>query len=174
MKTTMYLAGGCFWCVEADFSKSDSSLQLMPGYMGGNEENPSYQQVCIGLTGHYEVVRVTFDEKHFESIIDTYWRMIDPFDPGGQLHDRGLQYRTVIFFTTPQQERYAIKRKNQIQKASGRMVYTLILPAKTFYPAEVYHQRYFVKNKSRYNQYVKSSLRQERLDAVWAHVSNRD
>ena len=166
MKTKIYLAGGCFWCIEADLAKFDSSLNMLPGYMGGTVENPSYKEVCVGLTGHYEVVRVTTDAS-FEPIIDAYWRMIDPFDPSGQLHDRGLQYRTAIFYTTEAQKEYAIAAKQQIQANSNQMVHTLILPAKKFYPAEVFHQKYYQKNSVRYEAYSKASQRHEKLAIIW-------
>lgn len=166
MKTKIYLAGGCFWCIEADLAKYDSSLNMLPGYMGGNLENPSYEEVCMGLTGHYEVVRVVTN-KSFEPVIDAFWQMIDPFDPSGQLHDRGLQYRTAIFYTNDHQKDYALETKKKIQKNSDRMVHTLILPEKTFYPAEVYHQKYHQKNSDRYSAYVKASKRHEKLAKIW-------
>ena len=166
MKTTIYLAGGCFWCIEADLTKYDPTLNILPGYMGGNVENPSYQEVCMGLSGHYEVVRVT-TKKSFEPIINAFWRMIDPFDPSGQLHDRGLQYRTAIFYTTEAQKKFAVESKSQIQKEVDQMVHTLILPAKTFYQAEVYHQKYRQKNIVRYDNYVKASKRHEKLAKIW-------
>ena len=166
MKTKIYFAGGCFWCVEADLAKHDTSLNMLPGYMGGSIENPTYQDVCMGLTGHYEVVRVA-TEKPVEPIIDVFWRMIDPFDPSGQLHDRGLQYRTAIFYTTEEQKSYAIQTKKAIQEKSNQIVHTLILPAKKFYQAEVYHQKYHHKNSTRYEAYVKSSGRHEKLAKIW-------
>ena len=166
MKTKIYLAGGCFWCIEADLAKFDASLNILPGYMGGTVENPSYKEVCIGLTGHYEVVRVATD-KPIEPIIDAFWRMIDPFDPSGQLYDRGLQYRTAVFYTTDAQKDYAITTKQNIQKNVGEMVQTLILPAKKFYPAEVFHQKYHQKNSVRYEAYSKASGRHEKLAKIW-------
>lgn len=166
MKTKIYLAGGCFWCIEADITKFDSKLNVLPGYMGGQTQNPTYEEVCMGLTGHYEVVRVVTDNP-FEPIIDSFWRMIDPFDPSGQLHDRGLQYRTAIFYTNEAQKEYALKTKKAIQDQFEQVVHTLILPAKTFFPAEVYHQKYHVKNHDRYQTYVTASGRHHLLKEIW-------
>ena len=162
----IYFAGGCFWCIEADFTKSFKNIQCTPGYMGGDSTDPTYEQVCMGHTGHYEVVRLK-GTIALEKLIDAYWRMIDPFDPGGQLNDRGLHYRTAIFYTTPEQKAYARLTKDQIQLRTKKTIYTEIAPATTFYTAEVYHQSFFKKNPEHYERYLNASCRVKRLKDIW-------
>lgn len=162
----IFFAGGCFWCIEASFAKHFEGIQCTPGYMGGEDPNPSYEQVCMGHTGHYEVVRIQ-GEVPFEKLIDAFWRMIDPFDPAGQFNDRGLQYRTAIFYTTEPQKAYARKTKDALQAKTKKTIYTEITDAQPFYAAELYHQRFFKKNPEHYAQYENASCRVERLKSIW-------
>lgn len=114
---------------------------MEPGYTGGKRENPTYEQVCSGATGHYEAVRVTFDEDRvaYDQLLDVFWRQIDPTDAGGQFADRGSQYRTAIFYADEVQRRAAEDSKKRVAKLLGKEVVTQIMPAAPFWPAEGYH-----------------------------------
>jgi len=168
------LAGGCFWCVEADLSKVHGVLEVVSGYTGGSVDDPDYEQVVRGGTGHYEAVRVRFDPSRVEysTILDAFWRSIDPTDEGGQFADRGEQYRTAIFYHTEQQRTQAEASKAALA-ASGRFerpIVTPILPAQAFFPAEDYHQDYARNNPGHYQRYRVLSGRQPFLDRHWNMV----
>lgn len=172
VKETAILAGGCFWCLEADLKKLDGVLEAVSGYTGGNVDNPDYDQVVSGRTGHFEAVQVRFDPRiiSYERLLDAFWRAIDPTDPGGQFADQGPQYRTAIFFHGEEQ-RLAAEASRQALEASGRFsrpVATLILAAATFYPAEEYHQDYARTNPGHYQRYRVLSGRQPFLDKHWS------
>ncbi|MDD4170481.1 MAG: peptide-methionine (S)-S-oxide reductase MsrA, partial [Desulfotomaculaceae bacterium] len=131
-------AGGCFWCMVAPFEDLDGVESVVSGYMGGHVERPTYEQVCSGDTGHYEVVQVSFDPAvlPYARLLEEYWRQIDPTDAGGQFFDRGTSYKTVIFYHNEEQRREAEKSKMELS-AGGRFdrpVATKILPAAEFYP----------------------------------------
>lgn len=156
---TIYLGAGCFWCVEAIFSELTGILSVMPGYMGGHLPNPTYKQVCTGLTGHAEVCRVIFDPDHItvDEILEVYWQTHDPTTLNRQGNDVGPQYRSVIFYTSDyQKERaYYFKKKLNDENVFGRPVVTSIEPASDFYPAEDYHRNYYELNSEQpYCQYV--------------------
>ena len=164
-------AGGCFWCMVQPFDTWDGVHSVISGYTGGEIENPTYEQVKTGKTGHYEVVEVTFDSKKitFETILDLFWKQIDPTDSGGQFDDRGDQYRTGIFYTTEEQREAAEASKKQLA-ASGifsKPIVTEILPAEVFYPAEAYHQDFYKKEKEAYQKDREESGRDEFLEAYW-------
>ena len=164
-------AGGCFWCLEADMSKLEGVLEAVSGYTGGHTENPTYEQVATGLTGHFEAVRVFFDSGliSYNQLLEAFWKSIDPTDPGGQFADRGSQYRTAIFFHDEKQ-RIAAEESRKALEATGKFqgpVATLILPADEFYPAEDYHQQYYEKNKEHYRRYRVLSGRQDFLERQW-------
>lgn len=140
---------GCFWGVESAFRQIPGVIDAKVGYAGGTLENPTYQQVCTDRTGHAEVTQVTFDPSvvSYETLLDAFWDMHDPTTPNRQGPDVGSQYRSVIFFHSPEQEATA-KASIAKQTVSGRFkrpIVTQIAPAPTFYPAEEYHQRYFEK-----------------------------
>lgn len=137
---------GCFWGVEAAFRQLPGVTDVISGYSGGQAENPTYQQVCTGRTGHAEVVQVTYDPDvvSYAALLDLFWRMHDPTTPNRQGPDVGTQYRSAIFYTTPEQAQEAIESKNALE-TSGKFkkpIVTQIEAASTFYPAEEYHQRY--------------------------------
>jgi peptide-methionine (S)-S-oxide reductase len=141
---------GCFWGVEAAFSRVPGVIEAVSGYSGGHTENPSYKDVCTDETGHAEVVQVTYDpaKVSFEKLLDVFWTMHDPTQVNRQGPDFGSQYRTAIFFHTPEQEAAA---RASVQKLEGakqfpRPIVTQIVAAGDFYRAEEYHQRYFEKN----------------------------
>lgn len=144
------LGGGCFWCLEAAFLQLEGVEQVVSGYSGGHVENPTYEQVCTGTTGHAEVVQITFDPGiiTYPQLLEVFFAIHDPTTLNRQGADVGPQYRSVIFYHTPEQKEAA---EAMIQKleASGRWkdpIVTELQPAQTFYPAEEYHQRYFEKN----------------------------
>ncbi|MCJ8502792.1 peptide-methionine (S)-S-oxide reductase MsrA [Desulfatitalea alkaliphila] len=167
-------AGGCFWCVEADFEKqngTDGILSVVSGYTGGHVENPTYEQVTSGDTGHYEAVQVTYDPRRisYEQLLDIFWRHVDPTDPGGQFVDRGGQYRSAIFYHDETQKRLAQQSRDALA-VSGRFdkpLVTNILPYTRFYEAEEYHQDYYKKSSWRYKLYRANSGRDRFLRAAW-------
>jgi peptide-methionine (S)-S-oxide reductase len=138
---------GCFWQVEVEFRNVDGVKEALVGYMGGELDNPSYEQVCTDRTGHAEVCQVTFDpeEVSYEQLLEIFWGLHDPTQLNRQGPDRGSQYRTAIFSHTPEQERLAIASREREQANHRRPVVTEIVPAGTFWPAEDYHQRYLEK-----------------------------
>lgn len=165
-------AGGCFWCMVTPFEELPGIHGIVSGYTGGHVENPTYEQVKTGTTGHYEVVQVTFDPELFayERLLELYWPQIDPTDEGGQFQDRGPQYRTAIFYHNEEQHELALKTKAEVA-ASGRFgdkpVVTEILPAVVFYPAEEYHQDYHKKNTKHYKEDREQSGRDEFINEHW-------
>ncbi|MES2744508.1 MAG: peptide-methionine (S)-S-oxide reductase MsrA [Bdellovibrionota bacterium] len=168
---TAIFAGGCFWCLESEYQEINGVKSVVSGYIGGSNKNPTYKEVGTGKTGHAEAIRVIFDPKKvsFEKLLDLYWREADPTDGGGQFVDRGSQYRTEIFYTTPEQKKIAEASKAALAK-SGRFTKPLVTPitkAPEFYEAEDYHQDYYKKNPSNYKQYKENSGRKEYQEDVW-------
>jgi peptide methionine sulfoxide reductase msrA/msrB len=164
-------AGGCFWCVEADFEKVPGVVEVVSGYSGGKKENPSYEEVSSGTTGHVEAVQVLYDpgKVSYRQLLDVFWRHVDPTDPGGQFVDRGKQYRTVIFFHDEEQRRAAEESKEQLVN-SGRFekpIVTEIVALDAFYPAEEYHQDYHRTHALRYKFYRWNSGRDQFLREAW-------
>lgn len=164
-------AGGCFWCMVEPFERLEGVIKVVSGYTGGCKEKPTYEDVCSGTSGHYEAVQITFDAKKiaYQLLLDTFWRQIDPTDPGGQFHDRGKSYRTAIFYHNELQRQLAVDSKKDLA-ASNRFpdpIATQILPATTFYAAEEYHQGYYRKNPARYKHYRIGSGREIFLEANW-------
>lgn len=164
-------AGGCFWCTEADFDKVPGVISTTSGYIGGKTVNPTYKQVSGGKTGHIEAVQVRFDpaKTSFSKLLTAFWPTIDPLTPNRQFCDEGSQYRSAIFYHDTDQQRQAEASKAELT-ASGRFtqpIVTEILPATTFYPAEEYHQDYYIKNPIRYSYYRSNCGRDARLAEVW-------
>lgn len=171
-------AGGCFWCMVEPFEHLPGIIRVVSGYTGGHKENPTYEEVCSDTTGHYEAVQITYDPSIFpyKQLLDIFWRQIDPTDPGGQFHDRGNSYRTAIFYHTEEQKKLAEQSKRELAE-SGRFskpIVTAILPAKTFYPAEEYHQNYHRKNRLRYLMYRKGSGRDEFIRRHWQDPKQKE
>jgi peptide-methionine (S)-S-oxide reductase len=164
-------AGGCFWCVEADFDKVPGVMSTTSGYIGGAKANPTYSEVSSGTTGHVEAVKVVYDPTAvtYAKLLYVYWRNVDPLTREGQFCDFGEQYRTAIFYTSDEQKRLALASKAEIDasKRFKRPVVTDILPAGTFYPAEAYHQDYYRTNPLRYNLYRFNCGRDTRLEELW-------
>jgi peptide-methionine (S)-S-oxide reductase len=164
-------AGGCFWCMVKPFDQWDGIEKVVSGYSGGHVENPTYEQVKTGTTGHYEVVQITFDPRVFpyEKLLEIYWQQIDPTDDGGQFHDRGSQYRTAIFYHNEKQRELAEKSKKELE-ASGKFnkpIVTEILKAQPFYPAEDYHQDFYKKSPKEYKEDRAKSGRDEFIKQYW-------
>ncbi len=164
-------AGGCFWCVEADFEKVKGVVEVISGYTGGRTENPSYKEVSSGKTGHVEAVQVIYDpaKVSYEELLDAFWKHVDPTDPDGQFVDRGEQYRSIIFYNDEKQRAAAEESKRKLE-SSGRFdkpIVTEILPVSKFYRAEEYHQGYSRKNPLRYRYYRFSSGRDQFLAKIW-------
>lgn len=164
-------AGGCFWCTEADFDKLPGVLETTSGYIGGSIENPTYEEVSSGRTGHIEAVQVRFDPRqtNYAKLLEAFWPTIDPVNGSGQFCDNGPQYRSAIFYQDAEQQRLAEASKS-VLAASGRLaqpIATEILAATPFYPAEDYHQDYHTKNPLRYSYYRHGCGRDQRLKELW-------
>lgn len=164
-------AGGCFWCMEGPFEKIEGVEAALSGYTGGSEQHPTYELVSSGRTGHTEAVRVIYDPKlvTYDTLLDTYWRSMDPTDAGGQFADRGSQYRPAIFTHTPEQAEQARASKEALQK-SGRFADPIIVPiepAGDFWVAEDYHQDYYLTHTDHYNRYRRGSGRAGFLEKIW-------
>ena len=171
---TATFAGGCFWCSEADFEKQNGTngiVAVISGYTGGHYENPTYEQVTSGGTGHFEAIQVTYDPNRisYEQLLDIFWRHVDPTDPGGQFVDRGSQYRSAIFYHDAWQKELAERSREKLANSGrfGKPVATEILPFTHFYPAEDYHQDYYKKNPLRYKLYRANSGRDRFIRAAW-------
>lgn len=168
-------AGGCFWCMVKPFDQFEGIEKVVSGYSGGHVENPSYEQVKTGATGHLEVVEITFNPKIFtyEQLLEIYWQQIDPTDNEGQFQDRGDQYKPTIFVQNDRQREVAEKTKHELD-ASGRYkktVNTPILDAKPFYKAEENHQDFYKKNPKHYTEDRANSGRDEFLSTSWEQQS---
>jgi peptide methionine sulfoxide reductase msrA/msrB len=164
-------AGGCFWCTEADFEKLPGVVKVISGYTGGNKENPTYEEVSSGRTGHLEAVQVYYDPTRitYEELLKYFWRHVDPTDAGGQFVDRGPQYRSAIFYHDEEQKQSAEKSKEALGK-SGRFnkpIVTEILKFSKFYEAEDYHQDYYKTHPLKYKFYRYRSGRDQFLEKVW-------
>ncbi|PAQ14057.1 methionine sulfoxide reductase [Bacillaceae bacterium SAOS 7] len=169
-------AGGCFWCMVAPFDEQPGIKEVISGYTGGHTVNPTYEEVCSDTTGHYEAVQITFDPNIFsyEKLLELFWQQIDPTDAGGQFNDRGLSYRTAIFYHNEEQKQLAETSKAELA-ASGRFqnpIVTEILPASPFYQAEEKHQGYYKKNAFHYNMYKEGSGRAPFIREHWKRVKS--
>ncbi len=164
-------AGGCFWCMEHPFDELDGVVSTTSGYIGGHTPSPTYSQVSAGTTGHAEAVKVVYDPAKvgYGRLLEVFWRNVDPLDGGGQFCDRGDQYRTAIFYETEEQRQLAERSKQELA-ASGRFdrpIVTPIVAAGEFFPAEDYHQNYYLVNPIRYKFYRHGCGRDKRLKEVW-------
>ena len=164
-------AGGCFWCMEPPFDKLDGVVATISGYTGGAKLNPTYEEVSSGSTGHAEAVEVEYDPKKvsYEKLLDVFWHNVDPTQKDAQFCDHGNQYRTAIFAVNDEQKKLAEASKAALAKSKpfkGDIV-TEIVPATTFYPAEDYHQDYYMKNPVRYKFYRTGCGRDARLKELW-------
>ncbi len=168
---TATFAGGCFWCMEPPFDKIPGVISTISGFTGGHTENPNYQQVSTGQTGHAEAVQVIYDpnEVNYQTLLSTFWVNIDPTISNGQFCDQGSQYRSAIFFHNDNQKKLAEVSLVKLQQ-SGRFntsIKTQIVPASQFYPAEELHQNYYKKNYFTYQFYRTLCGRDKRLKFLW-------
>jgi methionine-S-sulfoxide reductase len=173
---TATFAGGCFWCTEAAFDLTDGVYEAISGYTGGSVEDPTYEQVTSGTTGHAEAVQVIYDagQISYDELLTIYWRTIDPTDAGGQLYDRGSQYRTAIFYHDDEQRDLAEASRAALEE-SGRFdepIVTEIQEARSFYPAEEYHQDFYLKAPDYYAAYVDGSQRYPFLERIWGEQAD--
>jgi peptide-methionine (S)-S-oxide reductase len=162
-------AGGCFWCMEAPFDKLPGVRSSTSGYMGGQTKNPTYEQVSAGSTGHAEAVQVVYDPRKitYAQLLDTFWKNIDPLDKSGQFCDKGTQYRSAIFYGNEEERQEAEASRARVEQRLGRPVVTEIVAAGVFYPAEEYHQDFYLRNPARYYQYRQGCGRDRRLKQLW-------
>ncbi len=167
-------AGGCFWCMEQPFDKIEGVLATTSGYAGGKKSNPTYEEVSGGGTGHTEVVQVLYDPKKvtYEKLLDVFWRNVDPTVRDRQFCDVGSQYRTSIFVHTDDQRRAAEASKTALEKSKPfkEAIVTPIVVAAEFWPAEEYHQDYYVKNPLQYSYYRTGCGRDVRLKKLWGNA----
>jgi peptide methionine sulfoxide reductase msrA/msrB len=174
---TATFAGGCFWCMEAPFEKLPGIYSAVSGYSGGTEQNPTYEEVSKGVTGHAESVQIIYNPQviSYWQLLDTYWKNIDPTDPGGSFHDRGDQYRSFIFYHNAEQKYLAEKLKQKLEQLGvfDKKIVTMIAPFRAFYRAEEYHQDYYKKNPVRYHSYRQASGRDDFLKSVWKNAGSR-
>jgi peptide-methionine (S)-S-oxide reductase len=175
------VAGGCFWCVEADFEKVPGVTDVVSGFTGGGVDNPTYKQVTAGGTGHFEAVEIRFDPAQisYDEIIRLFLRSVDPLDAGGQFCDRGDSYRTAIFVSDKAQKAAAEAAVAAAEEQLGQGIVTPILPAATFWPAEAYHQDYYKsrdivltragpkQKRNAYAFYREACGRDARVKAIW-------
>lgn len=168
---TAIFAGGCFWCMEPPFDKLDGVISTTSGYTAGQKENPSYKEVSSGTTGHTEAVQIVFDPEKvsYAELLDVFWKNIDPFVINRQFCDSGNQYRSGLYYLNQDQEKSARLSREHLEKTKTieKPVVTEIVAASTFYPAEEYHQDYYIKNPLRYKFYRYSCGRDQRLEKLW-------
>ena len=167
-------AGGCFWCMESPFEELNGVTEVIAGYTGGHKENPTYEEVSTGKTGHLEAVQITFDPLiiTYSELLDVFWRQINPTDIRGQFADIGSQYKTAVFYHNDKQKRLAEESKERLQ-VSGRFqrdIVTEIIPASKFYIAEDYHQDYYKKSSIGYKLYRAGSGRDAYLKSKWGDI----
>lgn len=164
-------AGGCFWCMEPPFHNTEGVIDVIAGYTGGNVDNPTYEQVISGSTGHFEAVEVRFDpdKVSYQELVNVFWRQINPTDGGGQFADRGNQYSTAIFYLNDTQRDVAEHSKQELDNSGyfDSKIVTQVLPASRFFPAEEYHQDYYRKNTMHYSMYKSGSGRTAYLENTW-------
>ena len=168
-RATAIFAGGCFWCVEADFDKLPGVISTTSGYTGGTVANPTYSQVSAGGTGHAEAVEVVYDPAKvtYAQLLDYFWHHVDPTVKDRQFCDNGHQYRTAIFVANEEERKLAEASKQKVAKELGKTIYTEIDKAGPFYKAEDYHQDYYEKNPAKYKFYRWSCGRDQRIEQVW-------
>jgi len=179
------VAGGCFWCVEADFEKVRGVSEVVSGYTGGTTTNPTYTDVTRGGTGHYEAVQIMFDPAQVsrEQLLHMFMRSVDPTDAGGQFCDRGESYRTAIFVSDPAEKQLAQQVVAKAQAELGQEIVTPVLDAKEFYLAEDYHQDYYkseklilsrfgpISQEKAYTRYRDACGRDERVRQLWGSAA---
>ena len=168
-QATAIFAGGCFWCMEGPFDKIDGVISTTSGYTGGTDPNPTYGHVSAGITGHAEAVQVVYDASRvdYATLLKTFWVNIDPLDSKGQFCDKGSQYRSGIFYGSEAEKELAEASKAEAAERLGKTIVTEVTAASDFYPAEDYHQDYYINNPVRYKIYRTGCGRDRRLTQLW-------
>jgi methionine-S-sulfoxide reductase len=174
-RATAVFAGGCFWCEETAFEGLPGVFSVVSGYTGGQKENPTYEEVSSGSTGHAESVEVTYDPSQitYEKLLEVFWHNVDPTQANGQFCDHGTQYRSAIFYKDEAQRKAAEesrRRVEEIPRFKGKVV-TQIVAASMFYPAEEYHQDFWKKSPVRYQSYRQGCGRDARLKELWGDAA---
>ena len=168
---TATFGGGCFWCMQPPFDGVEGVASTTVGYSGGHDDTPTYEEVCSGVTGHAEVIQVVYDPSKitYPQLLDIFWRNIDPTAVDRQFADVGTQYRTAIFYHDDEQKRLAEESKRRLEESGkfDKPIATQIVQAATFYPAETYHQQYYLKNPTHYESYKVGSGRAGYLKKTW-------
>ncbi|MDC3321875.1 peptide-methionine (S)-S-oxide reductase MsrA [Alphaproteobacteria bacterium] len=169
----IYLAGGCFWCLEEAFQDEKGVISAISGYSGGHTINPTYKEVSRGDTGHIEALEVIYEDKtiSMNQIFNIFFQNIDPFDGKGQFCDRGYHYQSAIFISNEKIENLSNKYISIIENLYNQKVKTLLLDFDKFYNAEDYHQDYYIKNPIRYNYYKKGCGRTKRLEQISLQIN---
>ena len=164
-----YFGGGCFWCMEEAFENKNGVKEVISGYSGGTTENPTYEDVTYGNTGHFETIEIIYDKSviTFEELVNLFWINIDPFDEQGQFCDKGFSYRSVAFYQNEEQKKIIENSKSEIEKKFNSKVVTYIRDFKKFYKAEENHQDYYEKKFINYLLYKKGCGREKRLNNIW-------
>ncbi len=168
-KDKAYFAGGCFWCVEESFEKLNGVEEVISGYSGGSTDNPTYEEVTYGNTGHFEVVEIIYDKKiiSYEELLENFWINIDPFDDAGQFCDKGYSYRSVAFFANNNEKELIERDIKNLEKRFNKKVVTYIKKFEKFYVAEDRHQNFYKVYFQNYLKYKKGCKREERLNEIW-------
>ena len=168
---TATFAGGCFWCMEKPFDQLEGVISTTSGYTGGHEEEPTYEEVSAGWTGHTEALEIIYDPQKisYGKLLEVFWHNIDPTVKDRQFCDWGSQYRSAIFYHNQEQEKEALESREKLSKThfKDQTIYTEITAASIFYPAEEYHQEYYKKNPMRYKLYHQRCGRDQRLQGIW-------
>ena len=160
---TAYFAGGCFWCITPAFRELPGVLDVVSGYSGGEEDNPSYEDVKCQRTGHRETIRIDYDPERvgFDELLDIFLGSVDPYDPDGQFIDRGFSYTLAVYYCSESQQRFAEGRIRLLEETSGRPVYIRVEPFRSFWRAEEYHQDYYRKHPKEFAEELIASGRQK-------------
>jgi peptide methionine sulfoxide reductase msrA/msrB len=177
-KSIAIFAGGCFWCMEPPFEKLDGVEEVFTGYTGGFKENPTYEEVSSGSTGHLEAIEIHYDESSvtYPELLNIFWKQFDPTDRDGSFGDRGNQYTSAIFYLTEEQKIEAEKSKKELEKSGifSKPIETKIIKAGPFYKAENYHQNYYKENPLRYKFYRSASGRDDFIEKIWKGKMKRE
>jgi len=165
------LSGGCFWCIQPPFDDAKGVLATYVGYTGGEMQNPTYEEVSSGQTGHRESIEVFYDPAKitYKQLLDIFWRNINPTQADGQFYDVGSQYTTAVYYANDEEKRVAVESRDALQKSGefSNPIATKILPLGKFWPAEEHHQKYSHKNPDHYEAYHSGSGRDDYLKETW-------
>jgi len=170
-------AGGCFWCMQPPYDQAKGVVKTVVGYTGGSEADANYEKVSAHQTKHREAIQVTYDPAQisYEQLLDIFWRQINPTQADGQFHDIGLSYQAAVFYGSEEEKKTAEVSKEKLGKSSRfqKPIVTEILPGMKFYPAEDYHQKYYLKNPADFEAYHTGSGRVSFLEKIWGSPSKK-